>query len=467
MIDVERQVEELVTASFDAVPATTAAEIVDAARPLPRSPRRRWPAGVAALVVIALVGVLAAVAVDDGGGSSSRVGVGPHGVTAATDTDPVPSAPGEWTIDLGGEIPYPPVVAGGAAVVVSASPDFTQTQVLALDVATASRRWSIDLGSPVVSAPVAARGSVLLRLADDRLVALDTADGSVRWTTTTGTADLSPPPAVAGDTVYVGSTDGLVQAVRAKTGTLLWQRHLEEGVVAPPTPIARGLLVSATEMPVGSGGGALYVLDDRGRVVDRVTASLPALTAPAGRGGIVAFTTFRGDPDFPFQADPTDLVIGGRRGAVRHRFPGNLSAPVVTRGYVAAVSDQGVLRAYDTSDPERRLWTAEVGRNQGPQLLIALSRLVVTGSNLVAIDATSGLQRWTAPVSDAFLGVSDDSNRVIAISRTNGSLAVVDTRTGALVVDFALHDAPPGAVLHEGTLVWTGSGGVVSTARVP
>jgi len=379
----------------------------------------------------------------------------------------VPSGSGEWTVDLGGEIPYPAVIADGAVVVVSANPDVTQTQVLALEVATASRRWSVDLGAPVVSNPVAANGSVLLRLADDRLVALYFTDGSVRWTTTTGTADLSPPPVVASDTVYVGSRDGLVQAVRLRDGTLRWSRRLRDGVIAPPATIAHGLLVTATEMPVGSGGGALYVLDDRGRVAERYAASRPSVTSPAGRGGILALTTYQLDPGFTPQADPTDLVVGGRRGVARHRILGQLSAPVVTDRYIAAVSDLGALRAYDTHDPQRRLWSAQVGANQGPQLTVRVGRLIATGANLVAIDPTSGDELWTAAVSDAFLGVSDDPDRVVAISRTDGSLAVVDVRDGSLVVDFALHDTPPGAVLHDGTLVWTGSGGVVTTALVP
>jgi len=151
----------------------------------------------------------------------------------------------------------------------------------------------------------------------------------------------------------------------------------------------------------------------------------------------------------------------------RHWFRGNLSAPLLVGDVVAALSDEGVLRAYSASDPERRLWTARVGPNQSPKLIAVGDRVVVTASELVGLRLATGKEVWSAPVTDAYFGVTDDPTRVVAISRTNGSLAVVDTRDGNLVADFALHDAPPGAVLHDGTLVWTGSGGVVSTARVP
>ena len=519
MTDLEQQLRQYVETAFAEVPETTAAAVVGATGgPAPivvaadvptsspgtirgaeaveafdepaasagvgaatgggRAPRvvagrRRGVVGVAAAVVLALVAFVAVVAIESDG-PDPRVATGGRDdpVVTDTDTDPVPSVSGEWTVDLGGEIPYAPVVVDGAVVVVSMDPasDRAAATVIALeeggwaqDRTVASRRWSFDLGSPVVSQPVAADGLILLRLASDRLIAVGADDGVVRWqmTTGSGTPEAVSRPVVSGGRVYIGSPHGLLQAVDLSSGEERWRRRLDGAVASPPTPAGDDLLVATTELPVGSGPGRVYAVDRHGKVLGARKVVPGATSPPAGDRSLFAVSsspvpwlTISAIPARPDGAQWTQRFSAGW-----------LSAPVVTDSVVTALSSDGRMKAYSTTEPDRLVWSARVGENQAPELQRSGGRILATGSDVAALEADSGAVSWRAPVPDAFFGESDDPDRIVAVSR-RGSLAVVDARNGSLVVDFTLHDTPSGAVLHDGTLVWTGSGGVVTTARL-
>lgn len=471
MIDVEREVREFVSASFEAVPETTASEIVAGARPAGSARRRRGPVLVAALVVVALVAatIVGVVSLDGGRDATTRVGSSQREPVVETDTDPTPSTPGEWTIDLGGEIPYPPVIVDGAVVIVSANDDFTQTQVLALEVETASRRWSEDLGSPVVSVPVVAGDRVLLRLADDRLVALDAADGSQQWSARTGVnVKGPPPPVVAGDTVYVGSQDGVVRALGLDDGREIWSRRLAEAVHATPAYTDDALYVSTGSLPFGPESiGGVYALDARsGAVTWHTRTDAPVVTTPALGGGSVAVTT----TDFGKRSRSQLVRVWTPDGASTSvPLDGAASAPVFgARGAWVVSTSNGVIEPRDRlalrADPR---WTVSVGTDQQqPTLTRAGGWLVGAGSDVVAVDGRSGTEVWRTRFPDAFFADSDELGRIVVISR-RGSLAVIDASDGSVLVGYSLHDTPIGAVLDDGTLVWTGTGGLVTAARVP
>lgn len=81
--------------------------------------------------------------------------------------------------------------------------------------------WSTEVGSKeLVTAPVVAGGMVFVADRGGAVRAFD-ADGKPVWKSYTGGA-IYYPPAVADNRVFVGSADGRVYALEAKTGRRLW-----------------------------------------------------------------------------------------------------------------------------------------------------------------------------------------------------------------------------------------------------
>lgn len=70
----------------------------------------------------------------------------------------------------------------------------------------------------------------------------------VAWTQTRG-APLTPSPLLAGDNLYVVTDAGIASCLNARTGAILWQHRLGEGVSASPV----------------FADGRIYLLDEQGR----------------------------------------------------------------------------------------------------------------------------------------------------------------------------------------------------------
>ena len=140
-------------------------------------------------------------------------------------------------------------------------------------------RWRRRTSGPVASTPAIAGGVVYFTSYDGRLYALDAATGAQRWVFATGgerrfeakglhgllpkTQTIADPfdvflssPVVADATVYMGSGDGHVYAVDARTGTLRWKFRTGDVVHASPA-YADGVVY------VGSWDSFLYALDAR------------------------------------------------------------------------------------------------------------------------------------------------------------------------------------------------------------
>ncbi|MCX6904058.1 MAG: PQQ-binding-like beta-propeller repeat protein [Verrucomicrobia bacterium] len=128
-----------------------------------------------------------------------------------------------------------------------ANPSGTMTTTASLP-AKASRRWEwTSATSSTPTAPVAVGGLVFLAGSDGIVRALDGATGKPVWTTCTGGA-IRYPPAISQDRAFIGSGDGWVYCLEAKTGRLLWR--FRAAPVERRIPVYGGL---QSTWPVGSG----------------------------------------------------------------------------------------------------------------------------------------------------------------------------------------------------------------------
>jgi len=111
------------------------------------------------------------------------------------------------------------------------------------------------------------------------------------WRFKTGGAVVSSP-AVVGGTVYVGSSDARVYAIRLADGSKLWSYRTADTVDSSP-------LVHAGKVYVGSDDGYLYCIDAatgkrlwRFKTGDRIAGAANRIASPDGAGAWIVFGSY-------------------------------------------------------------------------------------------------------------------------------------------------------------------------------
>jgi outer membrane protein assembly factor BamB len=133
----------------------------------------------------------------------------------------------------------------------------------ALD-ASGKQLYRIKLPGRTLASPAVVDGVAFVPADDGKLHALEAATGATKWTTAIGAPTLlrqvdnwdvyQSSAAVADGVVYVGSTDGRIYAIDAKTGAERWHFQTKHVVRATPA-IADGRVFC------GSWDGFVYALD--------------------------------------------------------------------------------------------------------------------------------------------------------------------------------------------------------------
>ncbi|HUF35125.1 MAG TPA: PQQ-binding-like beta-propeller repeat protein, partial [Gemmatimonadales bacterium] len=187
-----------------------------------------------------------------------------------------------------------PLVAGRTVVIGGAD-----GLVYALDLATGAPRWTARTGGRVRATPALADGSVIVGSWDGRVYALDLATGAERWVHRTigDTLDsdafgfdrraVQGTAAVADGRVFVGSRDGGVYALDARTGERHWRvSHHGSWVVGSPA-VREGVIY------VGSSDGQfIHALDAAdGAERWRVETRSNVLSSPLLAGGLLVVGT--------------------------------------------------------------------------------------------------------------------------------------------------------------------------------
>jgi len=149
--------------------------------------------------------------------------------TMPTTVPPVPTEPpytvrlaDAWTLDIGGEPEFPPVLVQGAACVV------TEERILLVS-GEGDMLWDKPLSGDTEIAPIPAGEYVYLAYADGRVERRDGATGEIVWARA---VDAYPPVPVCayGESLYVPSGRYLLRLL-AGTGDVVWRVELPESPV--------------------------------------------------------------------------------------------------------------------------------------------------------------------------------------------------------------------------------------------
>lgn len=278
------------------------------------------------------------------------------------------------------------------------------------------------------------------------------------WSTDTGAGGGAEPRgfriAHAGDVLYTADHEGRVSAISARDGKKLWRQSLKLSVGGGPG-------VAGERLAVGTLDGEVVALErSDGKLAWRAPVAGEVLSPPAGTaevlvanslsGRIYGFGTRSGQRLWSFDRNVPTLTLRGNAG------------PVIADGRMLAGLDSGKLIAADIQNGQV-LWETAVslpaGRTELERLVDIDTEAALTadaayvasyGSNLGAVDLTSGDLRWRQPIASS-AGLATDGQRVY-VSDVDGRVLALDAATGATLwkQEGLMHRAPSRPVVHAG-----------------
>jgi len=407
-------------------------------------PRRMlWKAALAALAVLAPLGLMARPAL----GQAAEPGTGfawpqfqggPSHLGVAD--GPAPPYRQSWTFPvepLGQQGASAPIVARDEAIVVG--PD----AVYGIDLSTGEERWTLarTVGASTTPAVASVKGTTVLLFtegsssSDAKLRAVELADRKPAWRSSFALGEESHTGVtVAGDTVFVGDDAGHVFAVDLATGKERWSVLLNDGLQGPLT-VAGGTLYAVPQGRLALGTAA----------TPTVTSAPSASPSPSGsvigepnRVSLVALSASSGDPawvvplpvgtfftSLPLAAEDSVYVavsdgalngeliaVKAADGAVRwvHRGVGPVwqtSSPTAAGGAVYVADGRGGVWKFDPANG-RRLFDFQFNefiRRSSPVVVGGTAVLVGLGDGrLVAVDSSSGHEVWESPQRAGLMG---------------------------------------------------------------
>lgn len=188
----------------------------------------------------------------------------------------------KWRFDTKGAVHSSPAVAGGL-VYFSSLDGF----VYAVGAETGKDVWKFETGGETrfvakgihgaaprnermpdpwdffLSSPVVADGSVFIGSGDGHIYALDARTGNLKWKFKTGNV-VHTSPAVADGVVYTGSWDTYLYALNAATGSVIWKfKTGEDPQYSNQTGIQGSAAVAAGKVFFGCRDANFYALDAR------------------------------------------------------------------------------------------------------------------------------------------------------------------------------------------------------------
>jgi outer membrane protein assembly factor BamB len=338
--------------------------------PAPRSQGRPWPAYL---------------------GSDTRAAAVPPALAAA----PVE----RWRFHAGRGVVGAPALSEG--LVALAQQD---RKVVLLDRRTGAPFWRRNLHEDLGSGPLLAHDRVYVATQAEhgRVIALGLASGNTEWSTRVG--PVAAPLAERDATIYAASLEGLVVALRAMSGEVVWRTRLPGAVRVPAVVVGQGVIVATA-------ADSLFLLDRRtGTVRVRRATDGTVLAAPALADTVLLVGSTGGTVE---ACDPATL-------ATLWRVPVGgvvVGAVAVQRDTAFALTGAGQLWTIPLDDP-----AAAAGTSLG--IVARAGPTPVAGGVLVAgVDGRlewvgrGGAARWTAklrpPVAAPLVA---DGGDVLAVS---------------------------------------------------
>ncbi|GGP20742.1 hypothetical protein GCM10007981_10050 [Thermocladium modestius] len=167
-----------------------------------------------------------------------------------------------------------PTVGGDLVVVGLSSPNV----VMAFNASTGQYVWSIDLNASSIDGSPAYSNGYFYFASGDRLYKVSL-NGNMAWDDDLGVPAMDTP-AVAYGALYLGTNNGLLLAINATTGSVVWYDDLNGSVTASPIVSTNAVVYAATM------NGMVYSINARnGQVLSSYNVEAPVTANPVLTGG--------------------------------------------------------------------------------------------------------------------------------------------------------------------------------------
>ena len=231
------------------------------------------------------------------------------------------------------------------------------------------------------------------------------------WVVSIGAADgrqhrITAEPVIAAERIYTLDSRSTVAAVNTR-GAVLWSRDLTPANESADDASGGGLAFAGGRLFVTSGFGVLSALDAAtGSVIWSQRFDAPVSAAP----------TVEGDLVFVVAEDSSAWAIAAESGRLRWQLPGTATIAGVVGGPGPAISGQMVILPFPSGevqgvrkDSGLKIWQANVAGNRlgrasafvpditgGPVISGNRAYIGNQGGRLAALDIASGKRLWTA-----------------------------------------------------------------------
>jgi outer membrane protein assembly factor BamB len=316
-----------------------------------------------------------------------------------------------------------------------------------------SKAWSFATGSQVLARPGVAAGMVYVGSKDNYVYALGVATGRQAWKTQVGWVLLAPQ--VVGEMLCLAIDTGEFSALRASSGTVVWQAQTGvPAAFARPWAVSSGnvILCSASGplqaydvatgrqgraygsqdqvyRAVGAAGGIIYALDESGTLhaFNAGTGALLWNTMVATDGDIPSTSVVTGDGDIYIGTTGGTLYsVDARTGRPNWSYAtgnGLETDPVAADGAVYVADTSGNLHAIAAASGKPVWRHASAPGIAGPAVSGG-KVYIATGIALQELDAKSGDAGWSYSPPDhaAFVATPAAAGDLVFIGCTDDSL---------------------------------------------
>ena len=263
-------------------------------------------------------------------------------------------------------------------------------EVAVLDQVSGRVLWKQQVSSEVLAAPIVADDKVVVRVLDGRIYGFDRATGQRAWvydrTVPLLTLRGNSAPIARAGRVYIGFDDGVVVALRASDGSLVWEQRVSE-------PEGRTELERMTDIdgPMVIVGTELYVVTYKGRMASLAIESgrllwIKDVSAEQGLSLRRTELAAADKDDAIWLIDRRNSTTLWREDRLERR---DITRPVFYNNYLVTTDFEGYMHWLDTASGEF------VARTRFGSDRAVTSPLVV-GNTLYVLDTKGRLSAWQA-----------------------------------------------------------------------
>ncbi|GAA0396256.1 PQQ-like beta-propeller repeat protein [Brevundimonas terrae] len=337
--------------------------------------------------------------------------------------------------------------------------------------------WRRDIGassdrmSQVMAPPVAADGRIFVMDGEAAVSAVDAASGSVIWKKTVGIGErdagrrrfgislgggssgggFGGGVAVADNKVFVASGYRSVTALNAATGEVVWTHETDLPIHNAPTVSGGRVYVIdvdnqliALDMATGNQNWTYRGITEPARIMraTSVTVSGDTVVAPFSSGQVVALRAANGQPVWE------EVLSRTSRTNALSELRDIAGRPVISRGFVYAISQSGVMQSLDIRTGAPR-WELPIGGVNAPLPVGDVVYVVSKTGELTVVNRETGQIYWTRDLNDGrirteggwFFGMGKRtvrpswsgpvlaSNRLVLVN-SEGQMVAFDPKTG-------------------------------------